>query len=105
MHKPFRRLIAASAFLLLAGVFAFPASWRAKLVGAAAGVTLLMVLNLIRIISLFYIGVYWPKMFETAHIEVWQALFVGLTLLLWLGWAWQVMRHPEPRDQDARADR
>ena len=63
----------------------------------ALGVPLLLLLNGVRLVSLFYIGHWWAQAFETAHLLVWQSLLVFLTLLLWLLWAATLV----PRD-DAR---
>jgi exosortase H (IPTLxxWG-CTERM-specific) len=76
------------SFLFIAALLAFPASVRAKAAGILGGVTLLLALNLVRIISLHYTGVYLPSAFETVHIDVWQTLFVAFALLLWIMWAW-----------------
>jgi len=78
--------------LFLAAILAFPASLRKKVVGAVAGVALLLAINLLRIISLFYIRVHFPAAFEIMHVEVWQALFIFLALLCWIVWVARVMR-------------
>ena len=53
----------------------------------------LMLLNLARIVSLFYIQIHFPRAFEVMHIEVWQALFIFLAIALWAWWAcWAVGR-------------
>jgi exosortase/archaeosortase family protein len=47
---------------------------------------LLLILNLVRIVSLFLIGVYFHRIFDLTHIDVWQALFIFLAVLLWILW-------------------
>jgi exosortase H (IPTLxxWG-CTERM-specific) len=74
--------------LFIGAAVAFPVSWRRKLAGIGAGIGLLLALNFIRILSLYYVGVYRPASFETAHVAVWQALFVLATVMLWAFWAW-----------------
>jgi len=82
----------------IAAVLAHPwASWRARGLGLALGVPALVLLNLIRLVSLFYLGHWWPEAFETAHLLVWQALMVFLTLLLWLLWAATLARSDDAR--------
>jgi exosortase H (IPTLxxWG-CTERM-specific) len=77
--------------LFISAIVAAPTSVRRKLFGMVAGTSLLMVTNLIRIVSLFYVRMYWPDAFRMMHIEVWQALFIFLALLLWVVWArWAV---------------
>lgn len=73
--------------LLLAVMLAFPAPWRYKLAGIAVGFVAVQALNLVRIISLFYLGMWYPFAFEWAHLYLWQALImldVVLVFLLWI---------------------
>ncbi len=87
--------------LLVAGVFAAPVRWRLRLIGAAAGVGLLFVANIARIVGLFIAGVHAPRTFQFLHLDVGQALFVFLAVLIWLAWAmWAVRRSPELRHGD-----
>lgn len=80
--------------LFLSGVLAFPSSWVKKLPGMLIGTLCLMVLNLLRIVSLYYVGVYMPRVFETAHVSVWQAMFIFLAILFWVLWAVWAVREP-----------
>ena len=80
--------------LFIAAVLAFPASMRARLPGLLIGTLVLMVLNLVRIVSLYYVQVYWPGAFEIMHVEIWQALFIFLALLFWVFWARWATRRP-----------
>lgn len=78
-----------AGIVLVAAMLAFPAPWLKKLVGVAAGLLTVQALNLIRIISLFYIGQWSTRIFEWAHLYVWQALImldVLIVFLLWLSW-------------------
>jgi hypothetical protein len=52
---------------------------------------------MIRLISLFFTGIYYPRIFEIMHVDVWQAAFVFLALSFWLIWAWWATRRPAPR--------
>ena len=81
----------------IAAVLAYPARWRPKLIGIALGVPALMLINVARLVSLFYIGYLWAEVFDTAHLLVWQSLLVFLTLLLWLIWAATIVRRDEAR--------
>ena len=78
--------------LFLAGVLAFPAPLLSKLPGMLIGTLCLMVLNLVRIVTLFYVGVFWPRAFHTVHVDVWQALFIFLAILFWTLWALRASR-------------
>lgn len=74
------------AVIFLSAVAASPAAWKHKFV-AAAGVPVLAIVNLIRIVSLCYIGHWFPGAMDTAHYVVGQSLMIFVTLLLWLLWA------------------
>jgi exosortase/archaeosortase family protein len=76
--------------LFAAAVLAFSAPILLKLPALAIGIPLLVVLNLLRIVSLYLVGVYHPALFHTIHIDVWQALFIlvgSVFFGLWILWA------------------
>lgn len=73
--------------LFVAAVIAFPTRWKPKLPGLLVGTLILGALNLVRIVSLFYTGIYFPKAFETMHVDVWQPAFIVLSLFFWVLWA------------------
>jgi len=70
-----------------AAVLAFPASWRARLLGLAAGAALIQLVNLVRVVALFLTGAYLPRFFDASHTVVWQTLVVLCGVLLWVLWA------------------
>jgi exosortase H (IPTLxxWG-CTERM-specific) len=72
--------------VLLAGILAFPAPWKHKLAGLAIGMVAIQALNLVRIISLFYLGQWDAQLFEWAHLYVWQTLIMLDALIVWLLW-------------------
>jgi exosortase H (IPTLxxWG-CTERM-specific) len=72
--------------LYVCAVLAFPLPFLKKLTGMIAGTLLLLILNLVRIVSLFLIGAYSPRIFDLMHIDVWQALFIFFAVLLWILW-------------------
>ena len=76
-----------TSLIYVAGVLAFPASLRGKLIGLAFGLAAIQGINLVRIVSLFYIGVYLPELFSQAHIFVWQSLVIVAGVALWIVWA------------------
>ena len=75
-----------ATIVLVAAMLAFPASWQRKLVGLAAGIVAVQGLNVIRVISLFYLGQWSESAFEFAHQYVWQALIMLDVLIIWLLW-------------------
>ena len=76
--------------LVVAGIIAFPATLRQKLIGLFSSLTFLFGLNLVRIVTLFITGVYRPDLFEAMHIEIWQIIFILFGIgfwFLWIRWA------------------
>jgi exosortase/archaeosortase family protein len=59
--------------LFVSAVLASPVSRALKLPGLVSGVLLLLSLNLMRIVSLFLVGLYIPRFFETLHVTIWQS--------------------------------
>lgn len=62
--------------LLVSAILAWPSSWRRRAAGAAMAVLLLYALNVLRICSLYYIGILWPSFFEVAHLDLWPAIIL-----------------------------
>ncbi len=82
--------------ILLSAIFAFPSSWKSKVYGAILGMVVLQVVNLIRIVSLVYLGINHPKYFQDAHTFIWQIVIIALSLFLWMIWA-RSLRPYEPK--------
>jgi exosortase H (IPTLxxWG-CTERM-specific) len=76
-----------TSLIFVSGVLAFPARWWAKLVGVIGGLVAIQIINLIRIVSLFYIGIYLPQLFNSSHIFIWQSLVILAGVTLWIVWA------------------
>jgi len=84
-------VIAECTSLLFTGIFisavlAWPATKKRKLNGIAIGVAGLFLLNLIRMITLFYIGSSMEGLFDIIHFFVWPIVMVVVTIGLWLFW-------------------
>jgi exosortase H (IPTLxxWG-CTERM-specific) len=78
-----------AGIVLIAAIMAFPAAWMHKIMGMIVGLTTVQLLNMVRIITLFYIGQWDKTAFEWAHLYIWQALImldVLVVMLLWLRW-------------------
>jgi exosortase H (IPTLxxWG-CTERM-specific) len=75
-----------ATIVLIAAMLAFPAPWKNKIIGLIAGIIAVQGLNVIRIISLFYLGQWNYNVFEWAHLYVWQALIMLDVLIVWLLW-------------------
>jgi exosortase H (IPTLxxWG-CTERM-specific) len=90
------------SWLFCAAVLAFPAPWQRRLPGIALGVAAILGLNLVRIVSLYFLGIHLPSFFETMHLEVWPVIFILVALLLWIGWiSWS--RKNDPQSPNAKA--
>jgi len=74
------------AWLFCAAVISFPAPIGRKLAGMSTGAAFLLLLNLVRIVTLYFIGLHFPLFFGPVHLEVWPAIFVVAAILLWIGW-------------------
>jgi exosortase H (IPTLxxWG-CTERM-specific) len=75
-----------ATLVLLAAILAFPAPWKNKFIGLGVGIVAVQGLNVVRVISLFYLGQWNFKVFEWAHLYVWQALIMLDVLVVWLLW-------------------
>jgi exosortase H (IPTLxxWG-CTERM-specific) len=73
--------------LLWAALLAFPASWKQKALGLLAGTAAIHVVNLLRFISLFYVGEYNRAWFDFAHLYLWESLMMLDTLVIFWTWA------------------
>ncbi len=70
-------------------ILAYPTVFKRKLPGLLIGIGVLLIINLIRIVTLYMTGIHAPKMFEVMHLEVWQFIFIVLAVLysiLWIRW-------------------
>ncbi len=86
--------------LFVAAVLAFPAPLRSKWPGLLIGTLVLTALNIVRIISLFYVGIFWSTWFDRMHEDIWQPAFIVFSLFFWVVWAlWAT----KPRTRAAHA--
>ena len=70
-----------------AAVLAFPAAWRARLIGFGLGMIAIQAINLVRVVALFLTGAYLPSLFDSSHTVIWQTLVILCGVLLWIYWA------------------
>ena len=80
--------------IYLSAVFAFPSSLREKAIGAGIGIPVVQIINIGRIVSLYYIGVEHPALFESFHYHVWQTIVIVLAMAVWIAWAEVVVKVP-----------
>jgi exosortase/archaeosortase family protein len=87
--------------LFLAAVLAFPAApgaalrrWPRKLLAALIGIVAISALNVVRICSLYAVGVYFPSAFELLHVEVWPLLLIAAAAAIFAAAARFLSRPP-----------
>jgi len=89
--------------ILFAAIFAFPAPLKNKFIGFVAGFFAIQILNLVRIVSLFYLGQWNEVAFEWFHLYLWQALIILDALVVWLIWLRTLPQAKLRRQRDAAA--
>jgi len=72
--------------IFIAGVLAFPALIKKKFIGLGAGLFILFLLNIVRIATLYIVGIHYPDFFESMHLAVWQVVFIFVAIVLWFLW-------------------
>jgi exosortase/archaeosortase family protein len=85
--------------LLIVSTLAYPGQLWRKMQALAVGIPLLLGLNLIRLLHLFYLGVYRAEFFHLAHQVLWQAAIVLAVFALWLAATYWI--EPETRARSA----
>jgi exosortase H (IPTLxxWG-CTERM-specific) len=86
-----------AVLILVSAVLAFPSPWKHKIVGIGLGFVAIQALNLVRIISLYYLQRWNHVWFEWFHLYLWQALIVLDALVFWLIWLrWLPPPQPAP---------
>jgi exosortase H (IPTLxxWG-CTERM-specific) len=85
-----------AVLILVSAVLAFPAPWKHRAAGIAIGFVAIQALNLVRIISLYYLQRWNQAWFDWFHLYLWQALIVLDALVFWLVWLRWLPREPAP---------
>lgn len=88
-----------AVIILVSAMIAFPSRWKHKLIGIVLGTLAIQALNLVRIISLYYLNQWDDHWFEWFHSYIWQALIVLDALVVFLVWLRYLPR--APREDDA----
>ncbi len=90
-----------TALLFVSAVLAFPAPWKRRLAGLGLGFLAIQAVNLVRVVSLFWIGAHRPAFFSASHTVLWQSAVVLCGVLLFLFWASRA-QPPRPAEAPAR---
>lgn len=73
-----------ATIVLIAAILAFPAPWRSRFWAIAIGFVTIQVLNLARIISLFYLGRWNIDIFNWVHLYLWPVLIMLDVLVVFI---------------------
>lgn len=73
-----------ATIVLIAAVLAFPATWRQRVAAIGLGFIAIQSLNLVRIISLFYLGDWNFEFITWVHLYLWPALIMLDVLIFFL---------------------
>jgi exosortase/archaeosortase family protein len=76
--------------ILFVFLFAYPASWRSRLLGASIGIVALTIVNILRIAFLVRIAELAPDLFGYFHEYVWQGVFLVLVIAYAITWVERV---------------
>ena len=90
-----------AAIVLIAGVVAFPATWRNRLAAIALGFLAVQIMNIARIISLYYLGRWNLDIFTWIHLYLWPALIMLDVLVVFMLYLRYL--EPEPTPQESVA--
>lgn len=82
-----------ACIVLFAAIVAFPERWRHKVLGILLGFVAVQALNIVRVISLYYLGQWNTTIFNFAHEYLWQALIMLDVLVVWLLWVRAGAKH------------
>jgi exosortase/archaeosortase family protein len=87
--------------VFVSAVLASPASLGPKVLGILVGALSLFLLNFVRIIGLFFVGLHFRNAFEFVHEDICQTAFLLLAVMGWTVWGlWA--RRSTPRLRHAR---
>ena len=82
-------------------VLAAPVALRARLIFLVLGTTALAIVNLLRIVTLFMIGVFYPDTFRAMHGDLWPGFIIVAVLVCWLTWARWILRRQSVASHEA----
>lgn len=72
--------------LCIVAIIFFPESLKKRLVGALLGGIFIQFINIIRIATLYMIGIHIPQHFDLFHHNIWQIILIACVVSFW--WVW-----------------
>lgn len=88
-----------ATIVLVAALLAYPASWRARILGIVLGFFAVQVMNIARIISLFYLGNWNMDAFTWVHLYLWPTLIMLDVLIVFV--IYLRYMSPNPDDEES----
>lgn len=72
--------------IFLAALLSYPATWKSKGIGFLLGIPALYSFNVVRIVFLTVVGVYYRDLFDFMHLYFWQATLILMITSVWVLW-------------------
>jgi exosortase H (IPTLxxWG-CTERM-specific) len=85
-----------ATIVLIAAIVAYPARWRARFLAIGLGFLAIQVMNLARIISLFYLGNWNMEVFSWIHLYLWPTLIMLDVLIVFVLYLRYLSNHNQP---------
>jgi exosortase H (IPTLxxWG-CTERM-specific) len=83
-----------ATILLIAAIFAFPATLRSRLIGLTLASIAIELLNIVRLSSLFWLGEHYRQVFDLFHVAVWQSLIILAAISMFVLWSLKFAERP-----------
>jgi len=77
------------ALFLSAALLMLPGRWTSRCMNIFFGVVMVFAFNFVRLVSLFYIGVRYPRAFDFYHTIFWEIAMLAFVFTYWL---WSMRR-------------
>lgn len=79
--------------LVYAGcILAYPTTRNKKLLGLVLGIPAMFGVNMVRLIFLSFVGIFYPAMFSYVHYYLWQITFIFLIVMFMLLWIEKIVK-------------
>ena len=79
-------------FVYAGCVMAYPTSSGKKLAGIAFGIPAMFSINMVRLLSLAFVGLWFPSIFSYVHYYLWQVTLILLVVFVMLVWIEKIVK-------------
>ena len=79
-------------FVYAGCVMAYPTSSNKKLAGIAFGIPAMFSINMVRLLSLAFVGLWFPSIFNYVHYYLWQVTLILLVVIVMLVWIEKIVK-------------